>query len=383
MNRRQLLSGVGTLGITSIAGCGQGSNGTEPASDGDIQSETDPEPAPEPESDPNEEESAEEEKNLDYLHGITDFTWPPDTEGNHTRRYEWAAAGYEWWFEMTIPESLGEYYDNRFSRGRNYDMYITDAYGKQYISQATNEFERMANSNGLSEAERVNLVIKFVQQMRYTPDDVSTGFDQYSQYPVETLIERGGDCEDSALLLSAFLSEMGYGCVLLYMPDVEPEAHMAMAAKGDSSLPGTYYEYDGDRYYYIEGTDEYNVGEMPDWGGSTNANIIPVRNSYPTIVYSYGTGVTDSNNIAVDVEVTNHGDGMAQNTVFSAGFEGENETIYAEDSFNIGNLTSDESTQERLYLSPPDDKKLRLLTAVEVEGDIHDINRSEWEYPIS
>lgn len=380
MNRRQVLSGVGTLGITSIAGCGGDSEGTE--REPEPESEPEPEPDPEPESEP-QEDSTEEENNLEYLHGITGFTWPPDTEGNHSHRYEWSAVGYDWWFEMNLPRSLGEYYDNRYSRSRNYSTYITDAYGKPYIRDFTNEFERMANENDLNEAETVNLVIRFVQQMKYTKDDVSTGFDQYSQYPVETLIEQGGDCEDTAILLSAFLSQMGYGCILLYMPDTEPTAHMAMGVKGDSSLPGTYYEYNGDRYYYVEGTDEFAVGEMPDWEGSTNARFIPVKNEYPTIVYNYGTGVTDSNEIAVDVELTNHGGANALNTTFYAGFEDENERIYAEDSADIGTLRSDESNEERLYLSPSDDKKLRLLTLVEIGDNIHDISRSEWQYPIN
>ena len=158
---------------------------------------------------------------------------------------------------------------------------------------------------------------------------------------------------------------------------------MAMGVKGDSSLPGSYYEYEGDRYYYVEGTDEYAVGEMPNWGGSTRAEIIPVGVNYPTLVYSYGTGVTDSNEIAVQVEVSNVGQGAARNTSFHVGFEDENERIYTENSLAIGTLRNEESVQEVLYLAPPDDKKLRLFTSVVINGNIHDIDRSEWQYPIT
>ncbi|WP_171006682.1 hypothetical protein [Halalkalirubrum salinum] len=388
MNRRQLLSGVGTLGVVSIAGCGERSGDPEQVSESEADSgEEEPveeEPAEEEpvEEEPAEEEPAEEEIKLEYLHGITGFTWPPDIGGKHSHRYEWAAVGYDWWYEMDLPRSLGRYYANRYSRSRNYGTYITDAYGEPYISNFTDEFERLANEYGLNERETVNLVIRFVQQMEYTPDDVSTGFDQHSQYPVETLIEQGGDCEDSAILLSAFLSQMGYGCVLLYMPDTEPEAHMALGVKGDSSLPGTYYEYNGDRYYYVEGTDEYAVGQMPDWDGSTNARFIPVRSKYPTLVYGYATEVTNSNEIAVDVEITNQGGADARNTSFHAGFEDENERVYG-DSSMVGTIESDESKKERIYLSPPDDKKFRLLTSVKIDGNIHDKTRSEWQYPLN
>jgi len=376
-----LILGMGTLGITSIAGCVDADDESRP------EQEPDPEPEPETAAKPEiesdlESDSVEEEPTLEHLHGLTGFTWPSDSGGNYTRRYEWTAAGYEWWYEMDIPRNLSEYYKERYSRSRKYDMYVSDAYGEPYIQSLASNFEQMANRNGLNEAEAVNLVIRFVQNMKYTADDVRTGFDQYSQYPVENLIEQGGDCEDSSLLLSALLSQMGYGCVLLFMPDTEPEAHMAMGIKGSSSLPGNYYEFNGDRYYYVEGTDEYAVGEMPNWGGSTRAEIIPVRGDYPTLVYSYGTGVTNTNEIAVDVEITNQGGGSAQNTSFHVGFEDESGRVYAENSSAIGTLRSGESSEEVLYLTPPDDTKLRLLTSISISRNTHDIKRSEWQYPI-
>jgi hypothetical protein len=346
------------------------------------------EPTPTEEFDSSEVEEepggdAEEEPNLDHLHGITGFTWPPDVGGHHSRRYEWSAVGYDWWYENKIRKALSDYYDERYSRSGEYDMYISDAYGRRYISGLADELERIGRESELSEAETFNLAIKFVQQMQYTRDDVTSPFDQYSNYPVETLIKQGGDCEDSAILLAAILSQMGYGCVLLDMPDTKPQPHMAMGVKGDPSIPGSYYEYNGDRYYYIEGTADYDVGEMPDWGGSTDANIIPVNKNYPTIVYGYQTFVTNSNEVAVSVEIANYGKGYAQNVSFNASFKDENELVYSEKSSNITNLGNEETTEEVLHLTPPEDKRLRLVTTVTINGNLHDFDRSEWQYPVT
>lgn len=387
MNRRTYLATSGAIGLIGIAGCGDTSS--EDSGPDSEQEGPNSDPTPHSQSDSTQQESSsepesiEDEPELGHLHGITGFTWPSGTDGAHPRRYEWSAVGGNWWYEMDFPRALSEYYTERYSRSREYDMYITDAYGTPYITGLANEFEAMASRNGLSERETANLVIRFVQQMRYTRDDVRTGFDQYAQYPVENLIERGGDCEDSAILLSAILSEMGYGCVLLHMPDVEPEAHMAMGIKGDPSITGSYYEYNGERYYYIEGTDEFAVGEMPNWGGSTSAKIIPVRQSYPTLVYGYGTELGESGNVTVSVEIANQGQTGARNATFHAAFEDENEVFYDETSVSLNTLGNNQSTQQVLQLRPPDDRPLRLFTGVFINGNIHDLSYSDWEQPIA
>jgi hypothetical protein len=374
MRRRNFIIGGGLASISTLAGCAGSDSSADPESD--IDSKDDSQSQSEAENEP-----SVEQVDYDHLHGITGATWPPDTEGYHSRRYEWTAAGYEWWYETQIPKSLSEYYDNRYNKSGDFEMYVMDAYGKSHIEELADEFQDMAKRNGLSEVEKFNLAINFVQQMRYTEDIVTSGFDQYSYYPVENLIREGGDCEDSALLLSAILTRMGYGCVLLHLPDTNPP-HMAMGVKGDDSIPGTYYNYDGNRYYYIEGTSDYAVGEVPDFDGSMSANIIPVNSSYPTVVYGYSTGIQDSS-IVVEADISNQGDGTAQNVEFIAVFEDGNERFYSERTATLPQMSPDETSTQRLYLEPPDDRKLRLATGVRIDGTLHDNHNSGWQYPVS
>ena len=114
-------------------------------------------------------------------------------------------------------------------------------------------------------------VIAFVQGLPYFKDDVSTKYDEYPRYPIETLVDNGGDCEDTAILTAAFLREMGYGVVL-----VNPTGHMAVGVKC-SSCTGTYYTYNGDKYYYLETTGTgFKVGEISSKWKDAQVKIIPL-----------------------------------------------------------------------------------------------------------
>ena len=60
-----------------------------------------------------------------------------------------------------------------------------------------------------SRQDRVDFVLSFVQSLPYTLDDVTTGYDEFRRYAVETLIEGGGDCEDTTILVAAILRGLG------------------------------------------------------------------------------------------------------------------------------------------------------------------------------
>lgn len=120
-----------------------------------------------------------------------------------------------------------------------------------------------AEANGITgDREKVDFLIDFVQNLPYIPDDVSKGYDDYTKRHIETVVEGGGDCEDSAIMLASLLSSepFQYGTALLLLP-----GHAALGVKGSDDIEGSYYEKDGERYYYIETTGRgWNVGEIPD-----------------------------------------------------------------------------------------------------------------------
>lgn len=126
--------------------------------------------------------------------------------------------------------------------------------------------------------EKVNYAIRATQQLPYV-SDVGTGYDAYNKYPVETLVEAGGDCEDTVILLGSVLATkpFSYGMVLLELPADNPD-HVALGIKGEEGLPGYYYTYQGNPYYFIETTGEgWQIGEIPEEYKNTRASIRPIR----------------------------------------------------------------------------------------------------------
>lgn len=383
--RRCFLHSAAVTASIGIAGCANQQDTTQ--DDADTTSNTE-EPANsdsvQDEPDPSETVPEEEGPDLEYLHGITGQTYPSDldAEGYYQRRFEWDAVGYEWWFEQSISRALNEYYEKRYSRGRNYDMYVSDTYSDQYIQQVADNFEQFGDEYDLSEREVVDLAVAFVQGLNYTKDDVTTGFDQYTYYPVETLIERGGDCEDSTVLLARILRELGYDCVLLFLPDTEPVAHMALGVRGDSSIPGAYYEYDDKQYYYVETTGEgYRIGDIPDFDGDLSAEFIDIER-FPTLLYYYESRVEQKSSVNIDVTMFSENEVSANKAVFQAQFEDRAERIVTSGQTIFRGQIPKDGTTKTITLEPPEERELRLKTGVTTNGELQAVEESEWQIPV-
>jgi hypothetical protein len=137
-------------------------------------------------------------------------------------------------------------------------------------------FSNQASDSGAtSRSEKVNWSLETVQSFPYVSDSLDTDYDDVNKYPVETLVEGGGDCEDTTILLATVLGEapINYGTALIYLPYEEPE-HVAVGVEGNGEISGRYYEVDGVKYYYAETTGEgWTVGEMPEKYHDVSADV--------------------------------------------------------------------------------------------------------------
>jgi hypothetical protein len=80
-------------------------------------------------------------------------------------------------------------------------------------------------------------------------------------YPLETLLDGVGDCEDAVILAAALLKRLGYDVALLYYA-----GHCALGVAGAEGLPGDFVEdpQTGVRYFYGETTSEgWSLGQVP------------------------------------------------------------------------------------------------------------------------
>jgi len=98
--------------------------------------------------------------------------------------------------------------------------------------------------------EYADYLTAFVQNIRY----MITGGLGDPKFPVETIADEEGDCDDKSLLLAGLLSREGYNVSLFYL---EENNHMAVGITGPAC------EYDGTGYGYLEATSPRYIGTSP------------------------------------------------------------------------------------------------------------------------
>ena len=163
---------------------------------------------------------------------------------------------------------------NSYDGKERYDIPQLVEEGRTTIGNLTREFQNVFKRHrGWSRQDRIDFVLSFVQSLPYTHDDVTTGYDEFRRYAIETLIEGGGDCEDTTILVGAILRGLGEKTALIFTP-----GHIALGVSGNFS--GASVTHNGTTYYYCETTGTgWTVGDLPPSSGMTVTNVVPLASS--------------------------------------------------------------------------------------------------------
>jgi len=110
-------------------------------------------------------------------------------------------------------------------------------------------------------------------------------YDEYPRFPVETLVDDGGDCEDTSILFATLMLILDYDAIFINPPD-----HYAVGVWG-KDLYGSYYTYNNKRYYFCETTgNNFEIGDIPsEYQGASaylysidyNSQYTPVQSTTP------------------------------------------------------------------------------------------------------
>lgn len=185
----------------------------------------------------------------------------------YKRTLQWQYGGYIFTNDFTFNYNSYTYYKG-LSKTQPKENYATEHSSYPYllqIAQVLDEDAKQLSYTGFTLAEYLTA---FVQQaIPYKHDPYNNGWD-YPKYPIETLVEQGGDCEDKAALLVALLKTFGFDAVLISLP-----GHIA-AAISCANCNG-YYTYNGKKYAFIETTEKgWGIGVVPPNYKYTGATIL-------------------------------------------------------------------------------------------------------------
>lgn len=194
-----------------------------------------------------------------------------------THHYTWHYQIRYW--NLDLPISMLDYIESkeraRATEWSSYVDVVKDTKDDSYIYQVVSRLNEIVSERNLTETETLDLVVSFVVGLPYVVSDMTAPYDASPRYPIETLFEREGDSEDTSILVAALLYRMGFDVALIILED---DAHMAVGVSL-VGYGGSYYEYDGKRYYYLETTSlVWGVGVVPPLFAGSNAQVLPLSN---------------------------------------------------------------------------------------------------------
>ena len=154
----------------------------------------------------------------------------------------------------------------------SYRAMVDDPAQESLYQDLLTGFRKIRIEEDLDTDEYLELIAVYVQSLQY-----ETLEENPAKFPVETVVDLSGDCDDKSLLLAGLLSREGYSVALL---SFGPENHMALGI-------GSYdCQFRNTSYTFLETTNVSYVGIVPEkLGNGVSLYSAP-------IIIPIGDGVT-------------------------------------------------------------------------------------------
>jgi len=182
---------------------------------------------------------------------------------------------YLYYKEKSRPSWLNYSYAHPYYYFAEYVAMATDPDDDTTIDAVVGYLDAVAASEGIADREKAELALAFVQSFAYISDNVTVALDEYPRYPVETLFDREGDCEDTSILLAAILNEMDYDVALLLFEQFDHIGLVINMPEG-CEMYGNSWIYEGRRYWYLDTAGKRSIGWCPEPYDKASAYVYPV-----------------------------------------------------------------------------------------------------------
>ncbi len=124
--------------------------------------------------------------------------------------------------------------------------------------EAAQILRRYTDERDWTAFHEVCATLALAQSIPYKLDRESAGIEDYWRYPIETLYDQVGDCEDTSILAACLLLALGHDVVMLLMPH-----HVAVGVAANKGFPSGEHFVEG-LYLYCETTSQgWHVGQIP------------------------------------------------------------------------------------------------------------------------
>ncbi len=202
--------------------------------------------------------------------------------GNYSFSWDYKGSTYT----VSLRISLDDYNgystsDVTRTNGNEDQMRAMVTYDDKYVKELAHQFDVLGAS--MDRLGKANLLLSYVQAIPYMYDSDLNGRNEYWKYPLETIADGAGDCEDTSILFCAIAKAMGYDTALmtLYASDIPGFTGAQNHCVGLLSVDGvTAYEpyttIDNVGYYFCETTSTgHDVGAIP-WASVGNTRIATI-----------------------------------------------------------------------------------------------------------
>ena len=136
-----------------------------------------------------------------------------------------------------------------YSAEEYYSAIANDPAQDEMYDKLLGFFRAYAESHALTSDEYAELLTAYVQNIPYNTVGAEVNF------PIETVIENRGDCDDKSVLLAGLLAKSGYAAGVVHFPE---ENHMTAAIRKENEEGCEISE-----YIVIETTRSAYIGEIP------------------------------------------------------------------------------------------------------------------------
>jgi len=189
----------------------------------------------------------------------------------YLKSFKWSYLFVDYQFSYNFDPKRYSYFvsqSHKISHYRDYLNFVTVE--EPALIDIAYILRNMSMEENFDPIKEINFILSFSQSLKYSEDNITAGVGEYPRYPIETLVDQTGDCEDTSALLISIVKILGYAASIILIPEAwEGYGHAAVGINA-TGASGVHYILDEGKsteisYYYAETTAPgWRLGQMPD-----------------------------------------------------------------------------------------------------------------------